>query len=87
MVNVYLCLGHKGDAVDPTARGVLIALGSIIAVCGGLHWAHHKSFAPMNFIERYLGFSPDDGDGSMEVMLLTVLFMIIAAVTFRWAFK
>jgi hypothetical protein len=73
--------------VDPTARGVLIALGSIIAVCGVLHWAHHQSFAPMNFIERHLGFSPDNGDGSMEVMLLTVLFMIIAAVAFRWAFK
>jgi hypothetical protein len=41
----------------------------------------------MDFIERHLGFSPDGGDGSMEVMLLTVLFMIIAAVAFRWAFK
>ena len=74
--------------MDPTARGVLIALGSVIAVCGAvLHWAHLKSAAPMDFIERHLGFSPDDGDGSMEVMLLTVLFMIIAAVTVRWAFK
>jgi hypothetical protein len=71
--------------MDPT-RGVLICLSSIIAVCGAvLHWVHHKSFAPMDFIERHL--SPDDGDGSMEVMLLTVLFMIIAAVGFRMAFK
>ena len=69
-------------------RGVLIGLSSVIAVCAAmLHWVHHKSFAPMDFIERHLGFSPDDGDGSMEVMLLTVLFMIIAAVGFRLAFK
>jgi len=69
-------------------RGVLIGLVSIIAVCGAvLHWIHHKGFAPMDFIERHLGFSPDDGDGSMEIMLLTALFMIIAAVGFRLAFK
>ena len=69
-------------------RGVLIGLSSVIAVCAAmLHWVHHKSFASMDFIERHLGFSPDDGDGSMEVMLLTALFMIIAAVGFRLAFK
>ena len=73
--------------MDPSARAVLIALSSI-ALCGAvLHWVHHKSFAPMDFIERHLGFSPDLGDGSMDVMLLTVLFMIIAAVGFRLAFK
>ena len=67
--------------MDPTTRGVLIGLGSIIAVCGAvLLWVHRNSAAPMDFIERHLGFSPDDGDGSMEVMLLTVLVMIIAAV-------
>ena len=69
-------------------RGVLIALGSVIAVCGAvLHWVHRNSAAPMDFIERHLGFWPDDGDGSMEVMLLTILFMIIAAAAFRLALK
>ena len=68
-------------------RGVLIGLSSIITGGAALHWVHHKSFAPMDFIERHLGFSPDDGDGSMEVMLLTVLFTIIAAVGLRLAFK
>ena len=73
--------------MDPT-RGVLIGLGSIIVVCGAvLHWVHLKSAAPMDFIERHLGFSPDGGDGSMEVMLVTVLVMIITAVAFSWAFK
>jgi len=52
--------------------------GSIIAVSGAvLHWAHRNSAAPMVFIERHLGFSPDDGDGSMEVLVFTVLVMII----------
>jgi hypothetical protein len=69
-------------------RGVLIGLGSIIVLCGAvLHWVHLKSAAPMDFIERHLGFSPDDGDGSMEVILITVLVMIITVVAFRWAFK
>ena len=70
--------------MDPT-RGVLIGLGSIIVVCGAvLHWVHLKSAAPMDFIERHLGFSPD---GGIEVMLITVLVMIITAVAFGWAFK
>ena len=68
-------------------RGVLIGLSSVIAVCAAmLHWVHHKSFAPMDFIERHLGFSPDDGD-SMEVMFLTVLVMIVTVAAFRLASK
>jgi hypothetical protein len=34
-----------------------------------------------------LGFSPDDGDGSMEVVLVAVLAMIIAVAAFRLASK
>jgi hypothetical protein len=41
----------------------------------------------MDFIERHLRFSPDDGDGSMEAMFLTVLVMIITVVAFRIASK
>ena len=56
--------------MGPTARGGLIALASIIAVCGALLlWVERNSAAPLDFIERHLGFSPDDGDGSMEVLL------------------
>ena len=74
--------------MDPTERSVLIALGSIIAVCGVvLLWVNHTIAAPMDFIERHLGFSPDDGDGSMEAMFLTVLVMIITVVAFRLASK
>jgi hypothetical protein len=41
----------------------------------------------MDFIERHFGFSPDDGDGSFEVMLLTVLVMLVTLAAFRWASK
>jgi hypothetical protein len=74
--------------MDPTERSVLIALGSIIAICGVvLLWVNHTIAAPMDFIERHLGFSPDNGDGSIKVMLLTVLVMIITVVAFRLASK
>ena len=74
--------------MDPAARGALIGLGSIIAACGTLlMWVLHKSAAPMDFIERHLGFSPDGGDGLVEVILLAVFFMIFALVAFRMAFK
>ena len=35
----------------------------------------------MDFIERMFGISPDGGDGSTELMLLTVLVLIAAALT------
>ena len=57
--------------MESSERGVLIALTSIVAVCGAvLLWVNA---APLDFIERHLGFSPNDGDGSMEVLLITVL--------------
>jgi hypothetical protein len=74
--------------MDENTRGVLIGLSSIIAVSGAvLHWAHRNSAAPMVFIERHLGFSPDDGDSSMEVLLITVLVMIVTVGALRWASK
>ncbi len=38
----------------------------------------------MDFIERMFGISPDGGDGSTELMLLTVFILIAAAFTWRW---
>ena len=34
----------------------------------------------MDFIERYLGFSPEHGDSSFEAMLLVMLVTIIAGI-------
>ena len=33
----------------------------------------------MDFIERLFGFSPDNGDGSTEILWLVVLAVVIAA--------
>ena len=70
-------------------RSVLIALGSIIAVCGVLLlWVNHTIAAPMDFIVRHLRFSPDDGDGSLEFILVIAFLMIISATALRrWSFK
>ena len=70
-----------------TSRGTLISLASIIAVCGAVLVWVERNAAPMDFIERHLGFSPDDGDGSMELILIAVLLMIVTAWAFRWASK
>jgi hypothetical protein len=34
----------------------------------------------VDFIERYLGLSPDDGDGRLEAMLLIALLTIITGI-------
>ncbi len=34
----------------------------------------------MDFIERYLGFSPDHGDGPLEAILLIALVTIITGI-------
>jgi hypothetical protein len=39
----------------------------------------------MQFIERHLGFSPDGGDGSMEILVVVVLVAIITVVGVRLA--
>jgi hypothetical protein len=76
------------DDMDTNERTVLFGLTTIITVCGAvLLSVHHQSAAPMNFIERHLGFSPDNGDGSMELILIAVLLMIVTAWAFRWASK
>jgi hypothetical protein len=36
----------------------------------------------MNFIERLLGFAPDDGDGSVWILWLIVLVLLVATVTY-----
>ena len=74
--------------MDRTARPVLIGLAFIIAVCGAVVlWVERNSAAPMDFIGRHLGFSPDGGNGSLEALLITVLVTIITVVAFRWALK
>ena len=74
--------------MDQNTPGVVIGLGTIIAVCGAvLHWVHYNSASPVDFIERHLGFSPDGGDGLVEALLITIVVMIITVVAARWALK
>ena len=39
----------------------------------------------MDYIERYLGISPDGGDGSLEAMLLIMLVTIITGIALRFS--
>jgi len=36
----------------------------------------------VDFIERLLGFAPDNGDGSIEILWLVVLVLLIGTVTY-----
>ena len=36
----------------------------------------------MDFIERLFGLSPDNGDGSTEILWLVVLAIVIAAIVY-----
>jgi len=36
----------------------------------------------MDFIERFFGLSPDNGDGSTEILWLVVLAIVIAGVVY-----
>jgi len=36
----------------------------------------------VDFIERLLGFAPDNGDGSIEILWLVVLVLLIVTVTY-----
>ena len=42
---------------------------------------------PMDFIERYFGFSPDHGDGRLEALLLLVPLIIITAIAMAFFHK
>ena len=41
----------------------------------------------MDFIERFLGFSPDHGDGTLEAMFLLVLVIIISGMVVAFIHK
>jgi hypothetical protein len=37
----------------------------------------------VDFIERFLGISPDGGDGSLEALYLVAFFAVVAVIVFR----
>jgi hypothetical protein len=56
--------------------------GRIIVLMGVIRNAHQEEVI-MDFIERLLGISPDGGDGSTELMYLTVLAFVVVAFVWR----
>jgi len=60
-------------------RGVVVGLVSIIILCGAVLYSVKDHTKPMNFIETLFGFSPDNGDGSLEVWLLVALAICVGA--------
>lgn len=38
----------------------------------------------MDFVERIFGFSPDGGDGTFELVLITAALLIGALIWMRW---
>jgi len=68
--------------------GVAACLATISVVLAAVVFgAENAQTGPMQFIERYLGFSPDGGDGSMEILVIVVLVAIIAVLGLRLATK
>ena len=68
--------------------GVAVGLATIsIVLAAVLFAAEHVRVGPMNFIERHLGFSPDAGDGSMEILLLVAVVAIVVLEASRLATK
>ena len=62
-------------------RGVVVGLVSIIFLCGAvLHSVNDPGVTPMNFIENVFGFSPDNGDGSLETWLIVALAISVGAI-------
>jgi hypothetical protein len=64
--------------------GVAVGLATISVVLAAVVFAaEHALNGPMQFIERHLGFSPDGGDGSVEILVAVVLVAIIAVGALR----
>ena len=60
-------------------RGVVVGLVSIIFLCGAVLHSVKDHTTPMDFIEKVFGFSPDHGDGSLEIWLLVALAICVGA--------
>jgi hypothetical protein len=66
--------------------GVAFGLATMSVVFAAVVFvAENARDAPMQFIERQFGFSPDGGDGSIEVLVVIVLVAIISLGALRLA--
>jgi hypothetical protein len=68
--------------------GVAACLATISVVLAPVVFtAENARTGPTHLIERYLGFSPDGGDGLMEILVGVVLVAIVVVSAFRLATK
>jgi len=75
-----------GWTMDKT--GVAVGLATIGVVGAAVLFAvEHVHTGPKNFIESHLGFSPDGGDGSVEILVLVALVTIIVIGALRLTAK
>ena len=56
--------------------GVAVCFATISVVVAAFAIERVK-YGPMDFIERHFGFSPDSGNGSMEILLVVALVAIV----------
>jgi len=74
--------------MDRGGVAAAVGLASISVVLAAVVFAAETaSTGPMQFIEPHLGFSPDGGDGSMELLVVVVLVAIITVLGVRLATK
>jgi hypothetical protein len=68
--------------------GVAACLATISVVLAAVVFAAENAYTgPITFIERYLGFSSDGGDGSIEILVAVVSIAIVVLAAFRLATK
>jgi len=68
--------------------GVAVGLATIGVVGAAVLFAvEHVHTGPKNFIESHLGFSPDGGDGSVEILVLVALVTMIVIGALRLTAK
>jgi hypothetical protein len=74
--------------MDKSGVAVAVGLATICIVLAAVVFAAETaSTGPMQFIETHLGFSPDGGDCSMEILVAVVLVAIITMAGLRLATK
>jgi hypothetical protein len=68
--------------------GVAVGLATISVVSAAVICAAENALTgPKQFIERCSGFSPDRGDGSMEILIIVVLVALAVVGAARLATK
>jgi len=66
-----------------SVAGVAVGLSAISTVCAAVLFAAERIHTgPLDFLERYFGLSPDEGDGSMEALIAALLVAIIVLAGF-----